>query len=656
MAAERKRVTRGGYRSILSIERYDIKALDAFLKAEHADTLEHWQCYLASRTGAKGSTPFTTYEDAVQWLRTKAPSRYVDGAWLGNVHRLTETTPFSLRSVTKNAWQILSEELGDGDIERNHVFVYRNLLRSVGVDLPPADSPEFVAPGLGMDNMSAWRAAVAQLLVSLFSHDFLPEVLGFNLCFEQITLPTLQAAHELPKLGISGYYFLLHVCIDNIDSGHSAMALTIVSRYLDMIRESGGEADVELTWRRIQAGYVMSKQMGRDEGDGGAAVLPLHPLSAREDRVIRMLQCKAQVSSALHCKSRVKIAGRPLAAWLSSHALDHPQHQVSLLNGLSKASPWVRGGDSSASLLIRELSWGGKMFGAFTDTEVEHLKDWINSLPSTGGEDATETYWHMIGNFGQPVQHSETSSVAQDHGLELSHLTRRQLTSTTFISRPPLSSTGSYVRFGSLLPLWFAHVCLLQGMLSVPYRTISPLAGHIVRILRAESGFGPEPTGVAGKDECSNFQPSLIDLGLELAQRHSDQEMAGKQTDGILGPLPPRCLRDVLGEDNSRHDPSNADAVAFARRVMCWSTKNVANEATLLGLAHAFFDLEIWVANDQDLLSEQGRQALRGILVRKKPLLDLCFNSVRDDDTRHAKFAMGYEMGREEIEKAIEAL
>ncbi|KAI1075711.1 hypothetical protein F5B20DRAFT_573325 [Whalleya microplaca] len=635
MAAEGQRITHGDYRSILSIEKYDIKALDAFIRGEHADMLERWQRYLASQAGAKGCTPFATYEDAVQWLRTKAPSKYVDGAWLGNVHRLTETTPFALRSVTKDAWQILSEELGDGDVERKHVFVYRKLLRSVGVDLPAADSREFVDLDLGMSVMSAWRAAVAQLLISLFSHDFLPEVLGFNLCFEQVTLETLRAAHELPKLGISGYYFLLHVCIDNIDSGHSAMALCVVSRYLDVIRESGGEGD-----------------MGRDEGDGGAVLPPLHHISERQDRVMRMLQRKAQVSSAIHCKSRVKIADRPLAAWLSSRALDNPQNQVSLLDGLSKASPWVQSGDSSARLLIRELSWGGKMFGAFTDTEVEHLKDWIDSLPPKGGEDATEKYWHMIGNPGQPVQHSEASLVSQDHDLQLSYLIPYQLTSPTFIPRPPLSVTGSNVRFGSLLTLWFAHVCLLQGMVRVPYRTISPLASHIVRILRAESGFGPEPTGVAGKDEYRNVQLSLVDLGLELAQRHSDQEMADKH--GSLGSLPPRCLRDVLGEDNSRNDPKNAGAIAFARKLICWSKNNVANEITLLGLARAFFDLEIWVANDQDFLSEQGREALRGILARKKALLDLCFDSVRNDDINHAKFAMGYEIGREEIEKAIE--
>ncbi|KAJ8123325.1 hypothetical protein ONZ43_g696 [Nemania bipapillata] len=392
-----------------------------------------------------------------------------------------------MRSITKDAWQILSEELGDGDVERNHVFVYRDLLRSVNVDLPAADSQEFVASDLGMDNVSVWRGAVAQLLMGLFSHDFLPEALGFNLFFEQVTLETLQAAHELPKLGISGYYFLLHVCIDNTDSGHSAMAQSLVSHYLDTIRESGSEKEVELAWRRIQAGYVLSRQMGDEEsGDGNAAVPSLRSLSAKEDRVMRMLQCKARASSALHCKSRVKIAGQPLAAWLSSHALDNPQNQVSLLDGLRQASPWVRSGDSSSSLLVRELSWGGKMFGAFTDTEVEHLKEWIDSLPHKSEEYATDTYWNMIGSPDQSMENSKISPVAQDQGLQF--------------------------------------------------------------------------------------------------------------------------------------------AIAFARKVICWSTESVANEATLLGLARAFFDLEIWVANDQDLLNEEGR---------------------------HAEFAMGYEIGREEIEKAI---
>jgi hypothetical protein len=97
----------------------------------------------------------------------------------------------------------------------------------------------------------------AQLLISLFPHEFLPEILGFNLHYELLTMDTLKAARELPEFGISGYYFALHISIDNSDSGHTAMALETVVRYLEIIREQD-PAMVLGVWKRVQAGYVLS--------------------------------------------------------------------------------------------------------------------------------------------------------------------------------------------------------------------------------------------------------------------------------------------------------------------------------------------------------------------------------------------------------------
>ncbi|KAK8091838.1 hypothetical protein PG997_002199 [Apiospora hydei] len=138
--------------------------------------------------------------------------------------------------------EILTEELGDGHVERNHVFLYQKLLPNA-VDeadgsgrhvlrIPPtADSLEFVekAGELGMGDPQVWKAATAQLLISLFPYDFMPEVLGFNLQYEPITLQTL----------------------------------AIFVSYLQVVREmAGGRGEegktaVQEAWRRIQAGYVL---------------------------------------------------------------------------------------------------------------------------------------------------------------------------------------------------------------------------------------------------------------------------------------------------------------------------------------------------------------------------------------------------------------
>lgn len=50
---------------------------------------------------------------------------------------------------------------------------------------------------------------------------------------------SLRAMKELAEFSISAYYFTLHISIDNADSGHSAMALATIVRFMDIVRETG---------------------------------------------------------------------------------------------------------------------------------------------------------------------------------------------------------------------------------------------------------------------------------------------------------------------------------------------------------------------------------------------------------------------------------
>ncbi len=115
--------------------------------------------------------------------------------------------------------------------------IYRQLLEEIGCPLPDGHSADFTKSCLwdGVNNHGAWEAAVGQLLISLFPNEFLPEMLGFNMHYELITLDTMRATHELRALGINPYYFLIHIAIDNAHSGHTAMATHTVTRYLDMV-------------------------------------------------------------------------------------------------------------------------------------------------------------------------------------------------------------------------------------------------------------------------------------------------------------------------------------------------------------------------------------------------------------------------------------
>lgn len=86
------------------------------------------------------------------------------------------------------------------------------------------------------------------------------EILGFDFHFEPITLPTLVALRELEELRTNACYFLLHVCIDNADTGHTAMALEIVIRYLEFVgKDAGGTVEDRGGHRQERLGSCPNK-------------------------------------------------------------------------------------------------------------------------------------------------------------------------------------------------------------------------------------------------------------------------------------------------------------------------------------------------------------------------------------------------------------
>jgi hypothetical protein len=66
---------------------------------------------------------------------------------------------------------------------------------------------------------------------------------------------------------------------------------------------------------------------------------------------------------------------------------------MDFLDCLGNMRPWVCKGDSSKSRLIQEFSWEGRMFGSFTESEVEAVKRWIDAL----GHPDPQVYWSFTG-------------------------------------------------------------------------------------------------------------------------------------------------------------------------------------------------------------------------------------------------------------------
>lgn len=623
---------------ILSVDQYSPESLIEHLQNEHDNITRDWEEYVARRRAGGPTELFSDKEECRWWLKQVAPVKYVDGAWLGHINKVT--TPFGLRRATKDAWQVMSEELGDGQPVMNHVYVYRELMAEIGAGLPDGDQLDFIDPRHRLDEEIPWKAAVAQLLISLFPHEFLPEILGFNMHFEGLTMETMQAAKEVEELGLNAYYFILHISIDNADSGHTAIAMQAVVKYLDTVRQAEGEAAVQRAWKRVQAGFILSKHLaiGPVCPSKRPSAAEEFPRNIREAEVMDIFKAKAPVAHKIHCTSRVRLGGRKLVDWLDPRALANPQWQMEFMDTLGNFKPWVRKGDSTGSKLMQELSWEGKMFGSFTQNEVEAVRRWIDAL----GTPDPQVYWSFVERtpvpssdiFHQPDIRTDYPVLAANVKSALSS-SAAQLSPPVFPPSPsvhPSSATAKGVTepdVSQLLPLWFTHQCLLESFVNVPSKTTTVTASSIVKTLRAQYGFDVEGFCVAGMDEVRRSDSAgLVELGLEMMQ--------------ALKLKRPTSLKEVL-----EAYPSD-----FAVQMLHLSMRPMENFGFLLGLAWAFIGLHELMATSPLLLPAR-RAVLTQMVRRERDSLEVTFTNLKADERLLVDFSQGFEVGRREILKCF---
>ncbi|KAJ9639550.1 hypothetical protein H2199_006585 [Coniosporium tulheliwenetii] len=594
---------------ILSIKCYTRENLAAFLRSENYGTTEQWEQYVARRKAGSAKEMFKDREEAVWWLKQAAPVKYVDGAWLGHINKIS--TPFALRRSTKDAWQVMSEELGDGDLDKNHVTVYRDLMEEIGAGLPEGDTIDFIHPRHDLNEPRVWKAALAQLLISLFPHEFLPEILGFNMAYEGLPLHLMKTVKELEELKLNAYYFLLHIAIDNADSGHARMAMEAAVGYIEQMREKEGEAAAQQAWKRVQAGFILAEGLPTTPQSPSLKppAVDAFPRNDREAEVVKIFQAKAPVAHKIHCSSRLKIGRHSLVDWLEPNAFASKQWQMDFLDDLSNMKPWVRKGDSSNSRLIQELSWEGKMFGSFTQSEVEVVKAWIDGL----GAPDSRIYWSFVGRHELP-----SSEACQMDDIREDYPVLKQVQPSDVFSEPvppeTLAATNLFpstpMNINTFIPLWFAHPCLLENFVSVPAKVANSTGSAVVRVLRAQSGFENEGPGVAGMDEVRRpHTVGLVELGLEMMQR--------------AGLSAPRSLKEALEGRDDR----------FAVEMLHASMKPIQNANFLIGLAWAFVQLhEALTASS--LLSEASQEVLKQIARRERDGLRACLEVIEPDARR----------------------
>ncbi|MFF2377877.1 iron-containing redox enzyme family protein [Streptomyces xiamenensis] len=176
----------------------------------------------------------------------------IDGAWL---HRLARPG-HDERDSDAMLFAIYADEMGNGDLRKNHITLTHRVLASAGIELPHIRDEAFMEQDELPDDLYGF--AIQQLCMCLFPDRFYNEIIGYNLAIEMFGSGEMRL-HEIQKLrhhGIDTCYEQAHLTIDNFSAGHAKQAADIIVSHLDGVRRILGEEAVAGEWRRVWRGYA----------------------------------------------------------------------------------------------------------------------------------------------------------------------------------------------------------------------------------------------------------------------------------------------------------------------------------------------------------------------------------------------------------------
>lgn len=318
----------------------EMHGLEAWMRAGTENVGRQYQEYLAARQAGSQRRYFSNKSHALYFLKCAAPTKLVDGAWLyGLLEHWQDARFLSLI-------QTYLEELGEGQPTKNHVGIYRKLLAAQG-------NPRWDELGDEYYIQGALQLAMAQNAAQ-----FLPEIIGYNLGYEQLPLHLLITAYELKELGIDPYYFTLHITVDNADSGHAKAAVDAVFASMP---QTGNAND---WYRRIQNGYKLNLL--------GANTNSIIQDFDIERELGAVFSRKAVIGQYAHSDYR-RVEGKTVNEWLSDPA------QMPAFIAAMETSGWLkRHQDPRGSRFWKLIqSEKARMFGVFNAYEQQVLFDWI---------------------------------------------------------------------------------------------------------------------------------------------------------------------------------------------------------------------------------------------------------------------------------------
>lgn len=367
----------------------NIAALPAWVDARTEAVGAQYRDYLAARKNGAPRRYFSCRAHALYFLKAVAPTKLVDGAWLYGLLRHWDNPAYHELIKT------YLEELGEGAPGKNHVTIYRRLLATHGCEAwEDLDDEHFVQGAI-------------QLALGHNAEHFLPEVIGYNLGYEQLPLHLLITSYELNEFGIDPYYFTLHVTVDNAASGHARKAVQALE---NLVPRVGGR---DAFYRRVLDGYRLN-----EIGSSTTSSIAEFDLQAE---LVALLAAKSKVGRNMH-SDYCRVAGRSVNDWLAS-----PAQVPDFLAALEQAG-WIKRGEPAENSRFWRLVQGDKaeMFGVFNAYELQVLRDWIMAAPDGRRVEGARTLtWRArqrtldnLAQQGEPAAHPERGLIRRHPRLE----------------------------------------------------------------------------------------------------------------------------------------------------------------------------------------------------------------------------------------------
>ncbi|MGX4643076.1 iron-containing redox enzyme family protein [Massilia sp. SYSU DXS3249] len=344
---------------------------------------QQYRDYLAARKAGAPRRYFGNRSHALNFIKSVAPTKLVDGAWLYGMLRHWDNPDFHPLIKT------YLEELGEGAPSKNHVTIYRKLLATHGCEgWEELDEQHFVQGAI-------------QLALGHNAERMLPEIIGYNLGYEQLPLHLLITSYELNEFGIDPYYFTLHVTVDNAASGHAQKA---VQALVDLMPRVGDRAAF---YRRVIDGYRLNEL--------GASTNSVIAEFDLQEELVTILAQKSSVGKNMH-SDYCRVAGRSVNDWLGDPA------QIPGFLGALESAGWIKRGEDVEHSRFWRLVHGerAEMFGVFSAYEQQVLRDWIIT-PASGTSTVKEgralthrARQRTLDNLGE---HLDRSSSFPERGL-----------------------------------------------------------------------------------------------------------------------------------------------------------------------------------------------------------------------------------------------